>query len=882
MTGNELRTRFLQFFVERGHKLCPSDSLAPEADPTLLFTGAGMNQFKDMFLGKGELAFRRATSCQKCLRTGDIENVGVTPTHHTFFEMLGNFSFGDYFKEEAITWAWEFLTKELGLPEERLFVSVYVDDEEAADIWTKKIGIPLEKLYRFGAKDNFWPANAPEEGPNGPCGPCSEIFFDWGPERGCGRPDCDPSCDCHRFLEIWNLVFTQFDRRDGGELLPLPQRNIDTGMGLERIASVMQNTPSNFETDLLKPIVDAVADIAGIPYDRNNADSAKMRRIADHARAVAFCICDGVFPSNEGRGYVERRLLRRAVRDGIDLGIDESFLYRLVPVVADVMKEPYPELEEKHHAIALVVKSEEDKFRRTLQQGTRRIQELMAQLEREGKDTLPGCEAFRLYDTYGFPLEMTESILAERGFKTDREGFEREMERQREMARAYTQISEEIFDSGVAGELKEKAEPTEFIGYETTESDGTIVALVIDEKVVDELSEGQEGEIVLDRTPFYGESGGQVGDRGTIETPAGLAQVKDTQKLGPYILHKVVVKRGAIRLDEPARAVVDAARRRSIMRNHTATHLLHKALRDLLGAHVAQAGSLVAPDRLRFDFSHFEALTPDQIAAIERAVNEKILEDHVVETYATSIDEAKAQGAVALFGEKYGETVRVVRVDDYSMELCGGTHVGRTGQIGLFKVLAEESIAAGTRRIEAVTGMVAYEFASHRISELQQIAGMLSCAEAQVVERVSEMAAQVKALQKEIEQIRSKKASGRVQELVQQAKEIDGVRLIAARIDDAGPKELRTMVDTIRKSVENVVAVLACADKGKVQLVVAVDKALTSRGLHAGNLARDLAKIVGGGGGGRPELAQAGGAKPDQLDAMLAEAETLLRKQLEG
>ena len=704
MKTNEIRRKYLSFFEKKGHSLLPSDSLVPEDDPTLLFTGAGMNQFKDMFLGKGTLDVKKATTCQKCIRTGDIENVGKTPMHHTFFEMLGNFSFGDYFKLDAIEMAWEFMLNEMKLPEERLSVSIFQDDEESYGIWLNKIGIPKDKIYRFGEKENFWPASAPSEGPNGPCGPCSEIFYDRGEDVGCRRKECAPDCDCERFVEVWNLVFTQFDRRDGGVLNPLPSKNVDTGMGLERMASVVQGVSTNFEIDIFEPIIQNISEITEVAYDSRTENGKLMNRIADHIRAIIFCISDGVLPSNEGRGYVERRLLRRAVRDGLKLGKEDCFLYKLVPIIADVMNEQYPEIKQRRENIARIIKNEEERFHETLFMGNKRLDELMEGLRDSGQERLSGQDAFQLYDTFGFPFEMTKSILEESNLTVDENGFEKEMQMQRERAKVSSQMTGSIFDEGPLSILKETTKESVFLGYEKCNVEGKVIGLIVNEQLVDSAKAGQEVHVVLDQTPFYAEAGGQVGDTGIIQTKDSKVEISDTKKSNDIIVHIGKVVEGSISQYENVTSVIDTERRGAIKRNHSATHLLHYVLRQVVGQHAEQSGSFVAPERLRFDFHHFEGVKKDEIARIEELMNERIMENASVNTDQMALDQARKAGATALFGEKYGENVRVVNIGDYSQELCGGTHVDNTGEIGLFKIISESSIAAGIRRIEAVTG----------------------------------------------------------------------------------------------------------------------------------------------------------------------------------
>jgi len=893
MRGGEIRKAFLEFFRARGHAVHPSDSLVPTGDPSLLFTGAGMNQFKDMFLGRGRLPFKRAATSQKCLRTGDIDNVGRTPAHHTFFEMLGNFSFGDYFKREAIHWAWEWVTGVAGLPESRLLVSVYEDDDEAYSIWENEIKVPRERIYRFGEHDNFWPADAPSQAPQGTlCGPCSEIFYDWGERYGCGRADCSPACDCRRYVEIWNLVFQQFEKLDApGKLRPLATKNIDTGMGLERIAAVLQGVRSNFDTDLLAPLVRQAAEASGRSYGADAAADRRLRRIADHARAVTFAISDGALPSNEGRGYVVRRLLRRAVLDGRRLGVERPFLYSLVPTVASIMGDQYPELEERREAIASFVKGEEERFGETLSAGLAQLEKVAGRLSKG--DTLDGASAFMLYDTYGFPVELTEEILAERGVGLDREGFAREMGRARERSRGGT--TEDIFGYEFMKTVKERTKETRFLGYEALAADCVVLALVRGEKesgkVVESLAcdappGGERCQVVLDATPFYGETGGQVGDTGVIEGPDGAVfAVEDTQRSGAIILHLGRMTRGELRTGQGVRAKVDAARRLDIARNHTATHILHHQLRELLGTHVEQAGSLVEPGRLRLDFSHGSALSAEELEAVERGVNDHILADEPVATVETTVEEARARGAMALFGEKYGERVRMVSVGEFSRELCGGTHLRRTGEIGLFRIVAEESVAAGVRRITALTGRGAREAVKADERILAELSRELKSPAGELPSRVRALAERVRRLERELEAAKRKAlAGGGVDSLLSQARDVDGVVVLALDMGEAGADDLRAAADVIRPRLaskeKGSVLVLAGAAGGKVSLAAWVGPKELTRRVKAGLIVKELAPVVGGGGGGRDDMAQAGGRDPSKVGEALAAVEGIVRRML--
>jgi len=884
METNVIRRKFLSFFEKKGHSLFPSDSLVPEDDPTLLFTGAGMNQFKDMFLGKGNLGVKSATTCQKCIRTGDIENVGKTPMHHTFFEMLGNFSFGDYFKLEAIEMAWDFMLNEMKLPEERLSVSVYLDDEESYDIWLKKIGVPKDKIYRFGEKENYWPASAPSEGPNGPCGPCSEIFYDRGKDVGCKRKECAPDCDCERFVEVWNLVFTQFDRRDGGVLEPLPNKNVDTGMGLERMASVIQDVSTNFEIDIFKPIIQNISEITEVKYDSQTENGKLMNRIADHIRAIIFCISDGVLPSNEGRGYVERRLLRRAVRDGLKLGKEECFLYKLVPIIADVMHETYPEIKQRRENIARIIKNEEERFHETLFMGNKRLDELMEGLRRSGQKRLSDQDAFQLYDTFGFPFEMTKSILEESGLTVDESGFEREMEKQREQARSSTQMSGNIFANIKLPMLKLTASGSqlEFVGYEENITESKIFMIIENEEKVEHSEKGHEVSIVLYRTPFYAEAGGQVGDTGIIQLKSAKVEISDTKKINGMIVHIGKVLEGSISQNENVTAVIDKGRRAAIKRNHSATHLLHHTLRQVVGQHAEQSGSLVAPERLRFDFHHFEGIKKDEIARIETLVNERIIENAPVATEEMALDKARNAGATALFGEKYGENVRVVNIGDYSQELCAGTHVNNTGEIGLFKITSESSIAAGIRRIEAVTGNDALVRIRQKEKTLDRLCSALDVQENMAVQRAEELMLQIRDLRKDVQKAKKEGAREFSSELIANAREISGVKIVTEVIEGVDIVDLRKTVDSLKESLGSVAIILGTTEDSKVTLLTSLSNDLVKKGLHAGNIARDIAKIVGGGGGGRADMAQAGGQLPDKINEAIDLGFRIIQEKIEN
>jgi alanyl-tRNA synthetase len=862
-TSAEIRSAFLDYFAAKGHEIVESSPLVPGNDPTLLFTNAGMVQFKDVFLGKEKRSYVRAVSSQRCVRAGgkhnDLENVGYTARHHTFFEMLGNFSFGDYFKRDAIQYAWEFLTGVLGLPEEKLWVTVYLDDDEAADIWLDEIGVDPARFTRIGDKpggkrfesDNFW-----SMGDTGPCGPCSEIFYDHGPEIW-GGPPGSPEEDGDRYIEIWNLVFMQYNRDASGEMTPLPKPSVDTGMGLERLAAVMQHVHSNYEIDLFQGLIRAAAEATGT----TDLESKSLRVIADHIRSCAFLIVDGVTPGNEGRGYVLRRIVRRAIRHGYQLGQEQPFFYRLVEALDREMGDAYPELRRAREMVARILRLEEERFAETIDQGMRILDDAIAGMQDK---VIPGEVVFKLYDTYGFPADLTADIARERGLDIDQAGFDREMEAQRARARAASQFGmEQVAEFDVDGE-------TDFTGYERLHDQATVAALFVDGASTDQLLEGQSGMVILDRTPFYAESGGQVGDTGHLRAANGAEfEVADTRKqAGTVFTHVGRLRAGSLHVGDNVVAEVDARRRYETALNHSATHLLHAALRQVLGDHVGQKGSLVEAERLRFDFSHFEPVTRDQLVVIERMVNEQIRRNHMVETRIMALDDAKAAGAMALFGEKYADQVRVLRMGDFSTELCGGTHVKSLGDIGLFKIVLETGIASGVRRIEAVTGARAVEWVEADEDRLLRIGGMIHAGRDELEDKLAKLIERNKRLEKELEQLKGKLASAAGSDLASQAVEIKGAKVLAARLDGADPKSLRDTLDQLKNKLGSAVVLLAAVNGDKVNLIAGVTKDLTDR-CAAGDLVRLAAEQVGGKGGGRADMAQAGGSNPDGVPRAL-------------
>jgi alanyl-tRNA synthetase len=848
MKTDALRKAFIEYFRERGHTVVPSASIVPEGDPTLLFNIAGMVQFKQFWASRDPIPFTRAASIQKCLRATDLDQVGRTIKHHTFFEMLGNFSFGDYFKKEAIEWGWDFLTRVVGLSPENLRITIYLDDDESYELWRDRIGIPPDRIYRLGAEENFWgPAGA-----TGPCGPCSEIHFDFGEGTGCGRPGCSPACTCDRFVEVWNLVFPQFFKEADGSLSPLVRKGVDTGMGLERLAMVAQGVSSTFESDLFRPLVDFVKTEAGIdPRDRSMEISARV--ISDHARALCFAIAEGVLPSNEGRGYVVRRILRRAVVKALEMGIEGSFLFKVAGRVIDIMRDAYPDLREKQEKIALIIKTDEERFEKTLSRGMAILRDALRDLGSSGAKTVPGDVVFMLYDTYGFPVEITQELAESEGFALDLDGFTQAMEAQRERAREASKIGR---DAEAEEEMSAATEA--FVGYEVLEVPTVITAIA---------EEGDRAAVELERTPFYPEGGGQVGDVGTVTGPAGAADVIHVRVRGGRIVHIVRVTEGVLARGEGVVARVDAARRKATQRNHTGTHLLHAALRSVLGSHVRQSGSMVAPDRLRFDFTHYEPMTEEEIRAVEDMVNGRILENIPVRTAVEAYESARARGVTALFGEKYGQTVRVVDIEDASCELCGGTHVRATGEIGAFRIMSESGIAAGVRRIEAVTGSAVLEVMRHAEREISEVSLNLKVPVRDVVDGARKIVERARALEKEIAELREEVAGGEVGRIVGQAKQAAGIRVAASRVEVAGVDMLKRLADRVIEKLPGGVVCVGSTGGDRVYLVISVDPAVAKeRGVSASAIAKKLGEIVGGRGGGKSTFAQAGGKDTGKLD----------------
>lgn len=872
---NELRKMFLDFFESKEHLVMKSFSLVPNNDKSLLLINSGMAPLKPYFTGQEIPPRKRVTTCQKCIRTGDIENVGKTARHGTFFEMLGNFSFGDYFKREAIHWSWEFLTEVVGLDPDRLYPSVYVDDQEAFDIWNKEMGIAPERIFKFGKEDNFW-----EHG-SGPCGPCSEIYYDRGEKYGCGSPDCTVGCECDRYMEIWNNVFTQFDNDGNGNYEELEQKNIDTGMGLERLASVVQDVDSIFDVDTIKALRDKVCEFAGVEYKADADKDVSIRLITDHIRSATFMISDGIMPTNEGRGYVLRRLIRRAARHGRLLGIDGKFLAKLSATVIEGSKDGYPELEEKKEFIFKVLTQEEDKFNKTIDQGLSILASMQDEMKANGKTVLSGEDAFKLYDTYGFPLDLTKEILEEAGYTIDEEGFKASMEEQRVKARNAREVTNYMGADATVYDEIDAAVTSEFVGYDRLTHISNITVLTTESEIVEAISEGQKGTIFVDETPFYATMGGQEGDKGVISTVNGEFTVTDTIKLlGGKIGHVGKVTKGMFEVGDSVTLEVASKERANTCKNHSATHLLQKALKTVLGSHVEQKGSLVTPDRLRFDFAHFSAMTAEELEKVEMIVNEEIAKNLPVVTEVMNIEQAKATGAMALFGEKYEEDVRVVSMGDFSKELCGGTHVSNTGNITTFKIVSEAGVAAGVRRIEALTGDGVFRYYKEVEKELAEAAKAAKSTPANLKEKIEHMQAEMKALQSEIESLKSKAAKDALGDVMNQVQEVNGVKLLATAVEDVDMNGLRELGDQLKEKVGDGVVVIASSANGKVNLIAMATDAAMAKGAHAGNLIKGIAALVGGGGGGRPNMAQAGGKNPAGIPDAIAKAAEVLAEQI--
>ena len=872
---NELRKMFLNFFESKEHLVMKSFSLVPNNDKSLLLINSGMAPLKPYFTGQEIPPRKRVTTCQKCIRTGDIENVGKTARHGTFFEMLGNFSFGDYFKREAIHWSWEFLTEVVGLDPDRLYPSVYVDDQEAFDIWNKEMGIAPERIFKFGKEDNFW-----EHG-SGPCGPCSEIYYDRGEKYGCGSPDCTVGCECDRYMEIWNNVFTQFDNDGNGNYEELEQKNIDTGMGLERLASVVQDVDSIFDVDTIKALRDKVCEFASVEYKADADKDVSIRLITDHIRSATFMISDGIMPTNEGRGYVLRRLIRRAARHGRLLGIDGKFLAKLSATVIEGSKDGYPELEEKKEFIFKVLTQEEDKFNKTIDQGLSILASMQDEMKEAGKTVLSGADAFKLYDTYGFPLDLTKEILEEAGYTIDEEGFKASMEEQRVKARNAREVTNYMGADATVYDEIEASVTSEFVGYNRLTHTSKISVLTTESEIVEAITEGQNGTIFVDETPFYATMGGQEGDTGIICTEDAEFTVSNTIKLlGGKIGHVGNVTKGMFKVGDSVTLEVAEKERANTCKNHSATHLLQKALKTVLGSHVEQKGSLVTPDRLRFDFAHFSAMTPEELEKVENIVNTEIAKNVPVVTEVMNIEQAKATGAMALFGEKYEEDVRVVSMGDFSKELCGGTHVSNTGNITTFKIVSEAGVAAGVRRIEALTGDGVFCYYKEVEKELAEAAKAAKSTPANLKEKIEHMQAEMKALQSEIESLKSKAAKDALGDVMNQVKEVNGVRLLATAVEDVDMNGLRDLGDQLKEKLGEGVVVIASSASGKVNLIaMATDEAM-EKGAHAGNLIKGIAALVGGGGGGRPNMAQAGGKNPAGIPDAIAKVEEVLGEQI--
>lgn len=878
---NELRRKYLEFFESKGHLKMNSFSLVPQNDNSLLLINAGMAPLKPYFTGQEIPPRRRVTTCQKCIRTGDIDNVGKTARHLTFFEMLGNFSFGDYFKHEAINWSWEFLTKVIGMEEDRLYPSIYADDDEAFNIWTKEVGVPAERITRFyrdenGDCDNFWEHGA------GPCGPCSEIYYDRGIKYGCGKPDCKVGCDCDRFMEVWNNVFTQFESDGHHHYTELKQKNIDTGMGLERLAVVVQDVDSVFDIDTMKAIRDKICELAGVTYMEDEHKDVSIRLITDHIRSVTFMASDGIIPSNEGRGYVLRRLLRRAARHGRTLGIDGLFLAKLATTVIDSSKDGYPELDEKRELILKVLTTEEENFNKTIDQGLVILSDLESRLVKEGKTCLDGEDAFRLYDTYGFPIDLTNEILEEKGFTVDMDGFNNAMNKQKETARGARKETNYMGADATVYDKIDTRITSEFVDYDTLETESEITVLTTSEDITDTLAEGMEGTIIVNKTPFYATMGGQQGDTGVITCNGSVFEVIDTIRLkGGRVGHVGKVTAGSFKVGDKVTLTVDEKKRIDTAKNHSATHLLQEALRIVLGNHVEQAGSLVTPDRLRFDFTHFQPMTEEEIEKVEAIVNEQIAKSIDVETKVLAIEDAKKTGAKALFNEKYGDTVRVVCMGDFSKEFCGGTHVSNTGLINSFKIVSESGVAAGVRRIEALTGNGVFAYYKDIEKKYNDICKAAKATPANVEEKIAHMQAEIKSLNSEIESLKNKAANEALGDVLNQAEDVNGVKFLAVKLNDVDMNELRNLSDDLKSKIGSGVVVLASAmGSDKVNLIVTATDDIVKAGVHAGNIIKSAAPCVGGGGGGRPNMAQAGGKNPAGIEKAFETAKETLASML--
>ena len=870
---NELREMFLKFFETKGHLRLPSFSLIPQNDASLLLINSGMAPMKPWFTGEQEPPRHRVTTCQKCIRTGDIENIGKTARHGTYFEMLGNFSFGDYFKHEAIAWSWEFLTEVVGLEPDRLYPSIYLDDDEAFDIWNKEVGIPAERIFRFGKEDNFW-----EHG-SGPCGPCSEIYYDRGPEYGCGKPGCTVGCDCDRYIEIWNNVFSQFDNDGHGHYTELKQKNIDTGMGLERLACVCQNVDSLFDVDTVMNITHKVSQLTGAHYGETEKRDVSLRVITDHIRSATFMICDGILPSNEGRGYVLRRLLRRAARHGKLLGVNDPFLYQVVDTVIHENEGQYPDLREKQTYITKVIRTEEENFGRTIDGGMKIFSDLLAEHKQKPEKIFSGADAFRLYDTFGFPIDLTMEMAADEGLSVDENAFQKLMKEQKERAR---EARKALGDLGWAGvEFGKDVPATEFVGYDHSECDARIVAIVADEELREEVAAGAEAVVVLDQSPFYAEMGGQVADHGTITADGVVFTVTDVQKnKGGKFMHYGHLAQGVLHVGDTVHAAIDMERRKAIQRAHSTTHLLDAALKKVLGDHVHQAGSLVEPDRLRFDFTHFEAISPEELRQVEELVNDAILEGYPVVTEVLPIEEAKKKGAVAMFGEKYGETVRVVEMSDFSVEFCGGTHVDNTAKAGPFRIKSESSVASGVRRIEATCGKLSLKAMESSQGVLSRAAQFLKTAPSGLLERMEQQANEMKQLRQALEKFKAEASLGEARQFLASAKTVKDLHVLATTRNGVDTAELRTMGDFLRDKDPKAVAVIASINGEKITFLAVCGKEAVARGIKAGDLVRHVSAICGGKGGGKPDSAMGGGSDPLKVDDALASVDDFVSEKL--